>query len=215
MEWYKLGIDDTLEQLQLGMKGLNLGERANRREKDGANALTKTKEISKLLKFLKHFNDLLIYGLIVSAILKGISGDFIDITIILLVVVINAVIGYVQEANATDSLKSSDAMISSEAVIVMDGEKETVDAESLVKSDIVFLNPRDIIPADLRILEAYNLGVDEAILTGESTPVDKNSQSLEGEADLGDRINMVYSGTLVNSGSTERANCRNDRGWSQ
>lgn len=205
MQWYKMEINEALNQLKSGVQGLNSEDRTERHKKDGANTLSKVKEVSKLQKFLKHFNDLLIYVLIASAFLKGISGEYIDMTIILLVVVINAVIGYVQEAKATDSLKSLDAMMSSEAVILVDGEKETVDAETLVNGDIVFLNPGDIIPADLRVIEAYNLVVDEAILTGESTPVEKNNQTIEDDADLGDRINMVYSGTLVNSGSGKGA----------
>lgn len=152
---------------------------------------------------MQHFNDLLIYVLIFSAVLKGISGDFIDMSIILLVVIINSIIGYVQEAKASDSLKSLNSMMSAQAIVAIEGEKTTVDSKSLVSGDIVFLNAGDIIPADLRIIEAYNFVVDEAILTGESLPVEKNAIVIEQDAGLGDRVNMVYSGTLVNSGSAK------------
>ena len=93
--------------------------------------------------------------------------------------------------------------MSANAVIWTGNEKVTVDAASLVKGDIVFLKPGDIIPADLRLLDAYNLVVEEAILTGESTPVNKSTDIIESEADLGDRLNMVFSGTLVNAGSAK------------
>lgn len=165
--------------------------------------MSKGEEISEIRKFLSHFNDLLVYALIVSAALKGFIGDFIDMAIILFVVLVNALIGYIQEAKATDSLNSLSNMMSANAVIWTGNEKVTVDAASLVKGDIVFLKPGDIIPADLRLLDAYNLVVEEAILTGESTPVNKSTDVIESEADLGDRHNMVFSGTLVNAGSAK------------
>ncbi|MGX7150515.1 HAD-IC family P-type ATPase [Enterococcus ureasiticus] len=200
MIWYKMTPEQVLTALHSGSNGLDRTQRKEKQE-EGSNILSKEKEVSKLQKFFHHFHDLLIYVLLVSAVLKGISGDFIDMAIILFVVIINAVIGYVQEAKATDSLESLSSMMSSDAVVLVDGEKETVKAESLVPGDIVYLNPGDIVPADLRVLEAYNLVIDEAILTGESTPVEKSTLTLDEEADLGDHTNMAYSGTLVNSGA--------------
>lgn len=116
-------------------------------------------------------------------------------------VLVNSLIGYVQERKATNSLSSLSAMMGSQATILTDGEKEIVEAMSLVLGDVVLLNPDTIIPADLRLVEAYNLVVEEAILTGESTSVNKNTTDITSSADLGDRLNLVYSGTLVNSGS--------------
>ncbi|MEI5991908.1 hypothetical protein A5881_003447 [Enterococcus termitis] len=200
MIWYKMTAEQVLTALKSGPNGLDTALRKKKQE-EGSNTLSKEKEVSKLQKFFHHFHDLLIYVLLVSAVLKGISGDFVDMAIILFVVIINAVIGYVQEAKATDSLESLSSMMSSEAVVLLDGEKETVKAESLVSGDIVYLSPGDIIPADLRLMEAYNLVIDEAILTGESTPVEKNTLTLDEDADLGDHTNMAYSGTLVNSGT--------------
>ncbi|EOI01782.1 calcium-translocating P-type ATPase, PMCA-type [Enterococcus moraviensis ATCC BAA-383] len=200
MNWYQMTTEQVLTALQSNLNGLDRTLRKVKQE-EGSNALSKEKEVSKLQKFLHHFHDLLIYVLLVSAVLKGVSGHFIDMAIILLVVIINAVIGYVQEAKATDSLESLTSMMSSEAVVLIEGEKETVKAESLVAGDLVYLSPGDIVPADLRVIEAYNLVIDEAILTGESTPVEKNSLTLEEEADLGDHFNMAYSGTLINSGT--------------
>ncbi|MHC5228096.1 HAD-IC family P-type ATPase [Enterococcus sp. LJL99] len=201
MQWYKTSKEKIMESLDAKENGLSKEQRSERLHKDGKNLLSTEKEASELKKFFSHFNDLLIYVLLAAAVLKGISGDFIDMSIILLVVMINAIIGYAQEAKAASSLDSLSAMMSTEAVVLVANEKESVEAETLVTGDIVFLNPGDIIPADLRLFEAYNLVVEEAILTGESTPVTKESKMIDVEMDLGDRTNMVYSGTLVNSGS--------------
>lgn len=168
---------------------------------NGFNLLSGEKTEGNLKKFFKHFNDLLIYVLLVAALLKGISQNYIDMFIILIVVVINALIGYIQESKASNSLDGLTSLMGTEATIVINGEKKVVSTDSLVKGDIVLLNSGDIIPADVRILEAYNLVVDEAMLTGESTPVQKNAASISTEADLADRVNMGYSGSLVNSGS--------------
>lgn len=201
MDWYKMNIAQILDSLNSSVSGLSEKERNLKRTDEGSNELSKEKGKSNFQKFIAHFNDLLIYVLIAAALLKGASGDFIDMIIILFVVIINAVIGYVQEAKATDSLSSLNSMMSSEAIVMINNEKEMVEAKTLVSGDLVYLNPGDIIPADLRVIEAYNLVVDEAILTGESSPVEKTTAPIEEDVDLGDRTNMVYSGTLVNSGS--------------
>lgn len=203
MEWYKMSTLTIFGAVGTTADGLPVEQRKKKQEKEGENTLSQAKEKSELQKFMQHFNDLLIYVLIFSAVLKGISGDFIDMSIILLVVIINSIIGYLQEAKASDSLKSLNSMMSAQAIVAIEGEKTTVDSKSLVSGDIVFLNAGDIIPADLRIIEAYNFVVDEAILTGESLPVEKNAIVIEQDAGLGDRVNMVYSGTLVNSGSAK------------
>ena len=200
MKWYQLDQSQLIEQLATSESGLPPVVRQKRLEQ-GKNVLTGEKETSKLQKFFSHFHDLLIYVLLASAVLKGISGDFIDMSIILFVVVINSLIGYLQEAKATDSLKSLGDMMSASAVILSEGEKQVVPAETLVSGDVVYLNPGDIVPADLRLFTAYNLVVEEAILTGESTPVEKHSSPIVAMVDLGDQTNLVFSGTLVTSGS--------------
>ncbi|SQC70495.1 Calcium-transporting ATPase lmo0841 [Listeria fleischmannii subsp. fleischmannii] len=201
MDWYKLPLSDIFKKVETNEAGLGNSERGKRLAENGSNVLTKGKEDSELKKFFKHFNDLLIYVLIVAGILKGIVGSYIEMVIIFIVVIINAIIGYSQERKATNSLNSLTSMLSEEATILSENKKEIVPADSLVVGDVVLLGPGDIIPADLRIIEAYNLVVEEAILTGESTPVTKNSDVITEKADLGDRLNMVFSGTLVGSGS--------------
>ena len=127
-------------------------------------------------------------------------GHWVDMFVILGVAVINALIGHIQESNAEKSLQSIRNMLSSEAVVVRQGNHETIPTTALVPGDIVVIRAGDRIPADLRVIEAHNLRVEEAILTGESTVVEKNSDALSGELPLGDRYNLLYSGTTVSSG---------------
>lgn len=127
-------------------------------------------------------------------------GHWVDMFVILGVAIINALIGHIQESNAEKSLQSIRNMLSSEAVVVRQGNHETIPTTALVPGDIVVILAGDRIPADLRVIEAHNLRVEEAILTGESTVVEKNSDALSGELPLGDRYNLLYSGTTVSSG---------------
>ncbi|STD27681.1 P-type HAD superfamily ATPase [Enterobacter asburiae] len=152
------------------------------------------------LRFLAHFNDVLIYVLLVAALLKLFMGHWVDMFVILGVAIINALIGHIQESNAEKSLQSIRNMLSSEAVVVRQGNHETIPTTALVPGDIVVIRAGDRIPADLRVVEAHKLRVEEAILTGESTVVEKNSDALSGELPLGDRYNLLYSGTTVSSG---------------
>jgi magnesium-transporting ATPase (P-type) len=142
----------------------------------------------------------LIYVLLVAALLKLFMGHWVDMFVILGVAIINALIGHIQESNAEKSLQSIRNMLSSEAVVVRQGNHETIPTTALVPGDIVVIRAGDRIPADLRVIEAHNLRVEEAILTGESTVVEKNSDALSGELPLGDRYNLLYSGTTVSSG---------------
>lgn len=141
----------------------------------------------------------MIYVLLVAALLKLFMGHWVDMFVILGVAIINALIGHIQESNAEKSLQSIRNMLSSEAVVVRQGNHETIPTTSLVRR--YRGDPcGDRIPADLRVIEAHNLRVEEAILTGESTVVEKNSDALSGELPLGDRYNLLYSGTTVSSG---------------
>lgn len=142
----------------------------------------------------------MIYVLLVAALLKLFMGHWVDMFVILGVAIINALIGHIQESNAEKSLQSIRNMLSSEAVVVRQGNHETIPTTALVPGDIVVIRAGDRIPADLRVVEAHNLRVEEAILTGESTVVEKNSDALSGELPLGDRYNLLYSGTTVSSG---------------
>ncbi|MCU6388155.1 cation-transporting P-type ATPase [Enterobacter quasiroggenkampii] len=198
--YYQQTVDETLSNIHSTLEGLSGTEASTRLQQHGENALPQKKGKPAWLRFLAHFNDVLIYVLLVAALLKLFMGHWVDMFVILGVAIINALIGHIQESNAEKSLQSIRNMLSSEAVVVRQGNHETIPTTSLVPGDIVVIRAGDRIPADLRVIEAHNLRVEEAILTGESTVVEKNSDALSGELPLGDRYNLLYSGTTVSSG---------------
>lgn len=198
---YQLSVDEVLNNLQSQSSGLTQNEASARLARDGANALPEKAGKPAWLCFLTHFHDVLIYVLIAAAALTAIMGHWVDTAVILGVAVINALIGHVQENNAEKSLKGIRNMLSSAAVVIRNGQHETAPTTELVVGDIVVLRAGDRIPADLRVMEAHNLRVEEAILTGESTVVDKTAEALEGELPLGDRKNLLFSGTTLSAGA--------------
>lgn len=198
---YQLSVDEVLNNLQSQSSGLTQNEASARLARDGANALPEKAGKPAWLRFLSHFHDVLIYVLIAAAALTAIMGHWVDTAVILGVAVINALIGHVQENNAEKSLKGIRNMLSSAAVVIRNGQHETAPTTELVVGDIVVLRAGDRIPADLRVMEAHNLRVEEAILTGESTVVDKTAEALEGELPLGDRKNLLFSGTTLSAGA--------------
>ncbi len=131
-------------------------------------------------------------------------GHWVDTLVILGVTVINALIGHIQESNAEKSLQGIRNMLSSDARVQRNGKHETIPTRDLVPGDIVILRAGDRVPADMRLIETHNLRVEEAILTGESTVVDKITDALEGDLPLGDRVNMVFSGTTVSAGGGQQ-----------
>ncbi|ENY3730565.1 cation-transporting P-type ATPase [Enterobacter kobei] len=198
--YYQQTVDETLSTIHSTLEGLSGTEASARLQQHGENALPQKEGKPAWLRFLAHFNDVLIYVLLVAALLKLFMGHWVDMLVILGVAIVNALIGHIQESNAEKSLQSIRNMLSSEAVVVRQGNHETIPTTALVPGDIVVIRAGDRIPADLRVIEAHNLRVEEAILTGESTVVEKNSDALSGELPLGDRYNLLYSGTTVSSG---------------
>ena len=198
--YYQRSVEETLASVQSSPEGISGTEAATRLQQYGENALPQKPGRPAWLRFIAHFNDVLIYVLLAAALLKAVMGHWIDMAVILAVAVVNALIGFIQESNAEKSLQSIRNMLSSEAVAIRQGNHETIPTTSLVPGDIVVIRAGDRIPADLRVIEAHNLRVEEAILTGESTVVDKITDALEGDLPLGDRVNMVFSGTTVSAG---------------
>ena len=198
---YQLTVEEVLKNQQSQPSGLTHNEASARLARDGLNALPEKAGKPAWLRFLAHFHDVLIYVLIAAAALTAVMGHWVDTAVILGVVVINALIGHIQENNAEKSLKSIRNMLSASAVVVRNGQHETVATTDLVVGDIVVLRAGDRIPADLRVMEAHNLRVEEAILTGESTVVDKTAEALTGELPLGDRKNLLFSGTTISAGA--------------
>ncbi|EFC56477.1 TPA: cation-transporting P-type ATPase [Enterobacter cancerogenus] len=198
--FYQQSVEESLAANHSTVDGLSSTEAAARLQQYGENALPQKPGKPAWLRFLAHFNDVLIYVLLVAALLKLIMGHWVDMFVILGVAIINALIGHIQESNAEKSLQSIRNMLSSEAVVIRQGNHETIPTTALVPGDIVVIRAGDRIPADLRVIEAHNLRVEEAILTGESTVVEKNTDALTGELPLGDRYNLLYSGTTVSAG---------------
>ena len=198
--WHAEPVEAALEQLQSSAQGLSSDEAARRLATDGPNRLPARKPRSLLARVLTQFNNLLIYVLLASAVVTVLLGHALDAIVILAVVLINAAIGFIQEGRAEKSLEAIRAMLTREASVLRDGRRLTVPAESLVAGDVVLTEAGDRIPADLRLLRATGLRIEEAVLTGEAAAADKSIDPVGAEAALGDRASMAYSGTLVASG---------------
>ena len=197
---YQQSVDEVLSQKKSCAEGLSSADAAERLKSFGPNALPEKKSKPAWLRFLAHFNDVLIFVLLAAAVLTAAMGHWVDTLVILGVTVINALIGHVQESNAEKSLQGIRNMLSSNARVQRNGKHETLATRDLVPGDIVILRAGDRVPADMRLIETHNLRVEEAILTGESTVVDKTTAALQGELPLGDRTNMVFSGTTISAG---------------
>lgn len=198
--WHALATDTVLTQLQSTAAGLSSGEARERLQQQGPNALPAAASRSMLARFLSQFNNLLIYVLLGSAVVTALLQHWVDTGVILAVVLINAVFGFVQEGRAEKALDAVKAMVSSRANVLRDGLRMAVPAEELVAGDCVLLEAGDRVPADVRLLRASSLKLDEAMLTGESVAVDKSADPVVVDAALGDRFSMAYSGTLVAAG---------------
>jgi calcium-translocating P-type ATPase len=188
-------------ELKAGPAGLAGPEAARRLKEHGPNRLPEDVGRSALLRFLGQFNNVLIYVLISAAVLTGALQHWVDTAVILAVVAANAVIGYIQEGRAEAAMGAIRNMLAPHAAVLRDGERVTVDGAALVPGDVVLLEAGDKVPADIRVLEARGLAAQEAILTGESMPVEKTVPTVSSEAALGDRHSMLWSGTLVTQGT--------------
>jgi magnesium-transporting ATPase (P-type) len=197
---HALPADAVLEQLRAASDGLTADEAAARLAAVGPNRLPDAAKEGLLKRFFKHFHDLLIYILIAAAAVTAVLGHWVDTGVILAVVIINAIIGFIQEGKAEQALEGIRKMLSLHAHTRRDGEWVELEADDLVPGDLVRLRSGDRVPADLRLLEAVNLRIDEAALTGESAPIEKNPEPVTEDAGIGDRYGMAYSGTMVAAG---------------
>jgi magnesium-transporting ATPase (P-type) len=176
---------------------LSANDARERLRRDGANRLTPPKRRGPLVRFLRQFDNVLIYVLLASSAVTAGLGQVIDTAVILGVLVVNALAGFIQEGKAERSLNAIRRMLSQSALVVRDGRRQQVAAESLVCGDIVLLSPGDKVPADLRLTASRTLRIEEAALTGESTAVDKETALVPADVAVGDRSCMAHSGTLV------------------
>ena len=152
------------------------------------------------MRLLLQFHNILIYVLITSAMITGMLEHWIDTSVILAVVIANAIIGFIQEGKAEQAMNAIRHMLAPRAKVIRAGQRVTIDGEQLVPGDIVLLEAGDKVPADLRLFSAHSLAIQEAILTGESMPVDKTTTAVNKDSPLGDRYCMAFSGTLITSG---------------
>jgi calcium-translocating P-type ATPase len=200
-DWASLDADRVMAELDASSRGLAVDEARERLARHGPNALAAAARRTALRRFLDQFNNLLIYVLLAAAVLALLIGHAIDAAVIAAVVVINTTIGFIQEGRAEDALAAIRSLIDPEATVRRDGRRVTVPASDVVPGDVLLIEAGDRVVADLRLLEARNLKLDEAALTGESVPVDKHTDPVAADADLADRTSMAYSGTFVAAGT--------------
>jgi len=193
-------FQEVLEDLETGPAGLDQAEARRRLEVYGRNELPPARGRHPLLRFLSQFNNALIYFLLAGAVAAWILGHSVDAAVIVAVVLVNAIVGFVQEGRAEQALDAIRGMISPRATVIRDGVRESVPVSDLVPGDVVQLEAGDRVPADLRLLHTRGLLIDEALLTGESVAAAKREDPVPATAALGDRACMAYSGTLVAAG---------------
>ncbi|MCM0613813.1 cation-transporting P-type ATPase [Marinobacter sediminum] len=198
--WHELPQEKVLSELETTPAGLSAYEASARLDSYGPNRLPQPPRRSPLRRFISHFNNILIYVLLGAAVITGLLQHWLDMSVILAVVIVNAVIGLVQEGKAEKAMDAIRHMLALRAAVLRGGQRHTVEGEQLVPGDIVLLEAGDKVPADLRLLKAHGLQIQEAILTGESVPVEKQIKPVMPDAVLGDRSCLAYSGTTVTSG---------------
>ncbi len=195
--WHNMTPADTGQALQTEAGGLSEAQVKERRAIYGPNRLAPPKRRGPLVRFLLQFHNILLYVMLGAACITALLGHWVDTGVLLMAVVINAIIGFIQEGKAESALDAIRAMLSPHAVVLRDGQRREIDAAELVPGDHVLLASGDRVPADLRLVAVKELRVDEAALTGESLTSEKSTESVAADAPLGDREGMAYSGTLV------------------
>ena len=199
--WYKISTTETLKRLDSNKElGLKEEDISLRHSKYGKNNLTETKKQSKLVRFLKQFNNSVIYILLVAGILTLSMHHISDTIVIGIVVLVNALIGYIQENKAENEISQIKQMLVIRTTVIRNGERFDIDASELVPGDIVYLEAGDNVPADIRILEANNLKIQESVLTGEADSVEKDEKTLIGKVATSDQTNMAFASTSVTNG---------------
>lgn len=202
-DWWSLTPEEVLQELRARPAGLTAKEAEERLERYGENVLREEARETRLQVFLRQFKSILIAILAIAAVVSFLVGEPQDAAAILIIVVLNALLGYTQEWQAGEAIEALKKMLVQRAVVIRDGEQQEIDASGVVPGDIVLLEMGERVPADLAIVEATSLQVDEAPLTGESAPVDKAPGRLPPATDLAGRSNMTFAGTTVVNG----------RGW--
>lgn len=203
MKYYQEKIEEIFSRLNTAIEGLSSKEAEKRLTKYGENKLSVKKERSKLLLFFSQFKDILTIMLLVASALSIFIGSYRDAGIMVTIVIINVIVGFVQENKAEAIMSSLNKLVQSPAKVYRDNNIQKLKQEKIVPGDIVVLEEGDKVPADLRIIEGFNLRINEVSLTGESLPQEKHSNCLKEESSLGDQANMAFLGTNVASGTAK------------
>ncbi|MFW6103213.1 MAG: cation-translocating P-type ATPase, partial [Chloroflexota bacterium] len=198
--WHSLSVSQVLKALDTTASGLEEGEAARRREQHGPNRLEKQKKVSPVVVFLRQFLSPLIYVLLAAATVSLITGHYIDAAVVFGVLLLNAIIGFIQEQQAQQAMEALMRMSAPKAQVRRQDKIESILSESVVPGDIILLESGNLVPADARLIEEANLKVNESSLTGESVAADKEVEHLDEETPLAERENMVYAGTVVTHG---------------
>jgi Ca2+-transporting ATPase len=198
MQWYRFGFDEIFQELESNQTGLSGDEAARRLTQYGPNKLVEEEGINRLKLLLHQFASPLIYILMIAAVVASFLQEYKDAGVILAVVALNAVIGYSQEFKAEKNVQALKKMVVPKARVIRDGREIEIESEGLVPGDVVVLASGAKVPADLRLIKTIELKVDEAMLTGESLPAEKDPRTI-GEENLtpGDQLNMAFMGTVV------------------
>jgi len=200
-QFLNIDVNDALKALRTSTNGLSQLEATNRLAKYGLNELVTKKNKPAWVYFFDQFKDFMILILMVAAILSGIMGDMVDAVVILIIVLLNALLGFSQEYKAEKSMLALKKMSVTTARVNRDGNPAIIPSEELVPGDIVFLEAGNIVPADIRLIEVHALSIDESSLTGESNAIHKKIETItDKDISLGDQLNMAFKGTLVTAG---------------
>lgn len=201
LQWHSLPVPEVTQHLASNLEtGLTLVEAERRHTSLGANELVGKPGKSAWMRFLLQFNQPLLYILLAAGVVTAFLHEWVDSGVIFAVTIINALIGFVQESKAENAIAALAASVNTEATVLREGQTMRVPSNQVVPGDLVWLASGDKVPADLRLVNISNLTVDESGLTGESIPVEKDTQSLTLETALAERANMTYAGSLVASG---------------
>ena len=202
--WHQVHHDELVKVLEVNLStGLSADEVRRRQKEHGPNRVTARRGTPTWLKFLKQFNQPLVYILLVAVGVTAFLGEWVDSSVIFGVVIINAIVGFLQEAKAEKAIEALAKMVATETTVRRDGRKVRIHSEQLVPGDVVLLQSGDRVPADLRLFHVRNLHADESALTGESLPVAKHADVLALDTILAERKNLAYTGTLITSGQAE------------
>lgn len=201
MEWHKRNSNEVFQVLKSSPSGLTTALATQRKKEYGPNELVEKKKKSPFMFFIDQFKDFMIIILVAAAIISGVLGDVTDAIIILFIVLLNAVVGFLQEYRAEQAMDALKKMSAPESIVIRNDQTLSIASTELVPGDVVIMEAGSLVPADIRLFETHAFRVDESSLTGESVPVDKNTNPIDDtNVPLGDRINMTYKGTQVING---------------